>query len=202
MMPPLSPELLHTLETKGTCRKYIPNTIITAYGDYKTKTAFILDGILKASIDDPNNSLLLYHLESQKEPIIGFMNIYTNTPVNIAITSITNCTLLWVENVDLLDIGKKHIELRDLMINYYNTMNKNLLFILKNLLEESLEVRVLDYIKMKSQLHNTSNILVPRCEIAMDLNISRVTLSRVLKKLEHQELIQRNIKSITLKTTI
>ncbi|WP_459209839.1 Crp/Fnr family transcriptional regulator [Aquimarina rhabdastrellae] len=198
MNPPSFLNLLTLLKKKGIERTYPPNTVIVSKGDHKNKTAFIIDGLLKACIDEPNNTLLLYHLDSQKPSVISFINIYTKTPIGVSITTLTNSRLLWIENSDLLVLGNQSIDIKKLMINSYNHVSKSLLLVLKNIISDSLEARVLEYLQAKVQLHQNSNITIPRQEIAEDLNISRVTLSRALKRLETEDKVQRNIRSIKL----
>ncbi len=185
-------ELLGLVKKKGIEKYYGPGDVIISKGDIKYQTAFILEGLVKITLGKENNSLLLYHLNAENNSIISFMNIYNNTPIQIAVTTIKQSRLLWVSNTDVLNMALLYPDLKKMIVDSYYYNHEQLVLITKNIISKSLDNRIFDYLMTKSSLYNSQKITISRLEMASDLHVSKEAISRSLKKLETQGKIKRS----------
>ena len=161
-------------------------------------TAIIIEGVLKAHLDDDDNSLLLYHISPLNNPMIAIMNMTEVYTAPISITAVENSTLLWLPNNIIAEWQCKYLSLKKAIINSseynINAMVNNV----KNLSVQSLENRLFDYLKDKSYLSKEKDIRISRTEISLDLKTPISSISRALKRLEHQHKIIGKPRSIQL----
>ena len=92
----------------------------------------------------------------------------------------------------------KYHSWRNFVINSYNNRLKEMLVAIDNLAFMKMEDRILNYLIEKSKLTDTTTLNTTHQDIANDLNTSRVVVSRILKKLENENQIKLNRKSIDL----
>lgn len=191
-------DIYQALLHNGQEKEYKENDIIASKNTFIDKSAFVIEGQLKINMDEDKNTLLLYHLTPKDHLMLSFMNFISKAPLQVKATALTPCRLLWVDNSDIMALGNQDDSVKNFILNTYQTINQNLLGKLKDLLQYTLEDRLLIYLKEKAKLMNNNIIPISRQEIALDLSVSRITLSRALNKLESQLKILRNTKNIVL----
>ncbi len=194
----LDPQLTELIKQHAIEKKYESGDMIISQGAYKDQTAFITNGLLKVFIEQENSSLLLYHLCNESNCIASFMNIFTNTPIEVSMQAIHDSTLLWVSNAKIIEWSEQFMCLKLALINSYQNNRYHLRNALKNLTINTLEDRLYEYLKTKSRHYKTSDLKIPHSEIAMDLNFSREAISRAVKRLEIIKKVIRKPRSIVL----
>ncbi len=199
--PNFEKELCDLILQEGILKKYTSQSIVANKGDYKDYTVFILDGLLKVTLGKETNNLLLYHISKEDNSVLTFMNIFTNTPIQIAVTALQESTLLFVSNTKILKWSSKFDSLEQELFKAYHKNNKCLLQTVKNVMTNSLEQRLFEYIKNKTIVYNDSHIHISRNEIASDLYASKEAISRTIKKLENDNKIIRKSRSIILNSS-
>jgi CRP/FNR family transcriptional regulator len=81
--------------------------------------------------------------------------------------------------------------------NYQNRLNE-MLKAIDALTFLKLDERLEKYLKDKSKVTKSKSIKITHLEIAMDLNSSRVVISRLLKKMENQEKVRLGRNTISI----
>ena len=178
-------------------KKYHCGDAIVSSDFYKNRTGFIENGIFKVNFDQEDNSTLLYYLSDKHDVVISFMNVYTNTPMQIKVTALKCGNLLWVPNQVITELSKKFPILKNIVINSYIKNNQYLLLTIKNI-TTSLSDRLHDYLLNRAVFHKDEELNLNRREIAFDLNVSLESISRSLGKLEQMKKITRKSKSIII----
>ncbi len=194
----ISQDILLQLSNHGYTQNYSPNELIVSKGAIVTQSAFLLEGLVKVTMNEKKNALLLYHINDFNHGIISFMNIYENIPIQIAIKTIRNTTLLWVPNEVLIKLSSVNLELKHAIMASYHHNNHHLLKTLHYILEKPIIERLFSYLITKSVLYKTKKLQVSKTEIASDLNISKNTVYTILKQLEDQHLISRYPNTVIL----
>ncbi|WP_028888795.1 Crp/Fnr family transcriptional regulator [Tenacibaculum ovolyticum] len=161
-------------------------------------TAIIISGVLKAHLDQDDNSLLLYHISPKTNPVIALMNMTESYAAPISITAIENSTILWVPNNKIAECQALSLSFKKVIINSSEYNINIMLNRLKNLLTHSLENRLFYYLKNKSTVYLQKDIQISRAEISSDLKTPLASISRALRRLENQHKIISKPRSIQL----
>jgi CRP/FNR family transcriptional regulator len=101
-----------------------------------------------------------------------------------------------IEKVSLLI--KEFPEWLDYIFKLYHKRFEELLEVVNAVAFKKLDQRLLDFIKNKSSLGNTKEIHITHEQIANELGTARVVVSRLLKQLEEEGIIQLGRNKITL----
>ncbi|MFC5044377.1 Crp/Fnr family transcriptional regulator [Aquimarina hainanensis] len=177
-----NPKLYKTLKIKGEEKKYAPGESIGTQEANQNSTAFILKGVFKVTLKG-ENPLLLYHIDAKSQGIISFMNFYNDT-IRTSVTAIKNSRLLWVPNTDILRLGNSYPLLKNTMLSSYHYNNQELLQAMDTIISSSIEKRFIDYLLKKSSIYGTNKLYIPWNEIASDLQVSKTTVFKVVKRLK------------------
>lgn len=161
-------------------------------------TAIIIDGMLKAHLDQDNSSLLLYHISPNNNPVIALMNMTESHAAPISITAIENSTLLWIPNNKIAEWQGLSLSFKKIIINSSEYNINTMLNRLKNLLTHSLENRLFYYLKNKSTVYQQEDIYISRAEISSDLKTPLASISRAIRRLENRHKIISKPRSIQL----
>lgn len=179
-------------------KKYLKGDPILLKDASINSTGIIVKGLLKAHLDDDDNSLLLYHISPLNNPMIAIMNMTEVYTAPISITAVENSTLLWLPNNIIAEWQCKYLSLKKAIINSSEYNINAMVNSVKNLSVQSLENRLFDYLKDKSYLSKEKDIRISRTEISLDLKTPISSISRALKRLEHQHKIIGKPRSIQL----
>jgi CRP/FNR family transcriptional regulator len=98
-------------------------------------------------------------------------------------------TVAMIPNQYLNEWLAKYGSWRSFILNSYSSRMNEMLGAIDNLAFSKMEDRILNYLKEKVRLTDDRILTVTHQDIALDLNTSRVVVSRILKKLENEDKI-------------
>ncbi len=168
---------------KGVIKEYKKNETIISKGAYKYSTGFVLEGTIKAYIEEKKASLFLYDFDENKNNVIHFMNLFQNKRIPFYLRARTESTILWVSNEEFL----KNVEMKPKVRDIYHANYSQMINTISNYSFKSLEKSVCKYLKAKSLLNVGVKVII--AEMALDLNASPVSISRILNSLEKEKKI-------------
>lgn len=168
-------------------------------GQYIKKMPLLVHGVIKIMREDPDEGeLLLYFIEKGDTCAMTLTCCMGASKSDIRAVAETDGTVLMVPIEKMEQWMAKYPSWRNFVINSYNNRLKEMLLAIDSLAFMKMEDRILSYLKEKSKLASSDNLTITHQEIANNLNTSRVVVSRILKKLENENLIKLNRKSIDL----
>ncbi len=192
-------EKLSTLiKSHAITKKYLPGDIILSKNMTLNKTAFIISGLLKVHLEQNYSSLLLYHISPKNNSILTLMNMTNDTSIPVSITAIEESTLLWVPDSKISEWDSQYLSLKKLIIYSCEYNIGQMISTTRNLMIHSLKERLYNYLRTKASIYNLQDLKISRTEIAIDLNTSKATISRAIKRLENENKIIGKPRSITL----
>ncbi|UOE40549.1 Crp/Fnr family transcriptional regulator [Chryseobacterium suipulveris] len=189
------PELVEELLQVGKLKTAKEGDVIISIGQPIVYMPIVLEGILKVSmIDDNGKELLMYYLNAADGCAMTFTCCMQEAKSEIQAVAEEDVEM-WMIPVEYMDKWMsqyptwKHFVMRTMQNRFYE-MLKALDMVAFN----SLDTRLLTYLKEKSSLTGKTVINVSHEQIANDLASSRVVISRMLKKLENdgKVLLYRN----------
>lgn len=194
-----APQVTEQLQKYGINKTYAEGSVIIQEHNYINSIPIVLSGSIRVMrVDDEGRELLLYYIKVGESCIMSFLSGLHQDTSKIKAIAEEDTELLFVpiEKVSLLI--KEFPEWLDYIFKLYHKRFEELLEVVNAVAFKKLDQRLLDFIKNKSSLGNTKEIHITHEQIANELGTARVVVSRLLKQLEEEGIIQLGRNKITL----
>jgi CRP/FNR family transcriptional regulator len=193
-----APQVTEQLQKYGINKSYAEGSVIIQEHNYINSIPIVLSGSIRVMrVDDEGRELLLYYIKAGESCIMSFLSGLHQDTSKIKAIAEEDTELLFVpiEKVSLLI--KEFPEWLDYIFKLYHKRFEELLEVVNSVAFKKLDQRLLDFIKNKSSLGNTKEIHITHEQIANELGTARVVVSRLLKQLEEEGIIQLGRNKIT-----
>ena len=151
---------------------------------------FIISGVAKVMRrDGKGNGIFLHYLTAQQTSAIAITYALEIKNSEIRIKAESAITYI---GVPVKTVNSWFVKYNSWRSYYYRLNYKQTSFLIEKINDiafESLEYRLLKYLEDASLVYNDNTINRKHFDIARDLKVSREAISRVLKKLEKEEII-------------
>jgi CRP/FNR family transcriptional regulator len=194
-----APQVTEQLQKYGINKSYAEGSVIIQEHNYINSIPIVLSGSIRVMrVDDEGRELLLYYIKAGESCIMSFLSGLHQDTSKIKAIAEEDTELLFVpiEKVSLLI--KEFPEWLDYIFKLYHKRFEELLEVVNAVAFKKLDQRLLDFIRNKSNLGNTKEIHITHEQIANELGTARVVVSRLLKQLEEEGIIQLGRNKITL----
>ena len=194
-----APQVTEQLQKYGINKSYAEGSVIIQEHNYINSIPIVLSGSIRVMrVDDEGRELLLYYIKAGESCIMSFLSGLHQDTSKIKAIAEEDTELLFVpiEKVSLLI--KEFPEWLNYIFKLYHKRFEELLEVVNAVAFKKLDQRLLDFIKNKSSLGNTKEIHITHEQIANELGTARVVVSRLLKQLEEEGIIQLGRNKITL----
>lgn len=183
---PLVDEILE----EGSIQEVPKSTEILRKDQYIKVIPFVIDGLVKVMSRFEERELLLYYIQPKESCVMSFSSGLYNQPSKVYAITEEDSTLLLLPVQKVNEWIKKYPKLNDLFYQQYNTRYTDLLVSIEHILINKMDKRLYDYLKEKTRVTSNNEIKLTHSQIANELGTVREVISRVLKKLEAEELIK------------
>jgi CRP/FNR family transcriptional regulator len=182
--------LLHELSTYGVLKTVDTETIILEIRRDVRFIPFIVSGVVKVMRrDGQGNGILLHYLTGTQTSAIAVNYALQDARSDVRIKSEGDVSYIAVPVKVVLSWFEKF----PTWISYFNKLNQeqvaSLIEKINDIAFTDLENRLTKYLEENSVLFNSNVIYIKHFDIARDLKVSREAVSRILKKMEHDEII-------------
>jgi len=198
-LPSLPLSLREEILEKG-IRKEVPaGTELLREGQYVKVVPLVLSGLVKVFSSYEEKELLLYYIEPAESCVMSFSAGLWNLPSKVyAITEDqSDIMLLPVQHVN--DWIRKYPTLNQLFFGQFNKRYEDLLFTIHQVLFQRMDDRLLNYLREKAQRLDTKVLDLRHHQIARELGTAREVVSRILKKLEQEQLVAQHPHGIEIR---
>lgn len=148
--------------------------------------------------DEEGREILLYYIKAGESCIMSFLGgMHQDTSKVKAIAEEeTEILFIPIDNVSLLI--KEYPEWLDYIFRLYHKRFEDLLEVVNAVAFKKMDERLLNFIKKKSELTQSKTLHITHEQIANELGTARVVVSRLLKQMEAQNLVQLGRNNISL----
>lgn len=199
-------KLIQEIANVGTLKEVPAGTVLMDIGRYIKGMPLLISGAIKVLHEDKEgDELLLYYLEKGDTCSMTMSCCLGQTKSEIRAIAETDSTLIMIPIQKMEEWTSKYRSWRNFVFDSYHNRLNELLHTLDSIAFDSMDQRLLNYLKEKSRVINEKTIHITHQEIALELHSSRVVISRLLKKLEklgaislhrsHIEIIDLDIKN-------
>ena len=187
------PELIQEIETIGSLRKVKAGEYIVDSSQNEKVIPFVLDGLLKVYKNRPDGSkVLLYYLERGETCSQSIACCLEKRSESIQVIAEEDSNIWMIPNNNLDQWVAKYPSFRRFVFSSYQNRFDELMETIDSLVFTNMEDRLFKYLLDTKQAIGSFEINKTHQQIADELSTSRVVISRLLKKLEHDEKIAQH----------
>ncbi|NOR29030.1 MAG: helix-turn-helix domain-containing protein [Lutibacter sp.] len=159
----------------------------------------IVSGIVKVMRrDGDGNGIFLHYLSKNQTSAIAISYVLEGEKSEIRLKAQSNITYIAVPSKVVNSWFLKYQSWRSFYFKLNQQQTSLLIHNINDIAFTSLEYRLLKYLEYTSQVSNDSTIYSKHFDIARDLKVSREAVSRILKKLEKEDIVTLGRNKITL----
>ena len=159
----------------------------------------LISGVVKVMRrNGKGKGLFLYYLSENQTSAISISYALENKKSEIRLKAESNLTYISVPVKVVNSWFQKYDSWRAFYLKMNHKQTSLLLEDINDIAFENLEFRLVKYLEQTSLVHNDTTIHRKHFDIARDLRVSREAISRILKKLEKEEIITLGRNKITL----
>jgi len=194
---PFTNEINKLFIDQGVLRTYQKGECIP-YSESAIENIIVIDGLVKTFVEYGGKKILLYHSEKHDIRVTNMHNILGRYTIRLSGLALKTTTILSISNKIITKGAVKYPRLKEIVINSHQRLYNSLLDAIKHYLEMSFEDRLYSYLKFRLTKNDDKELKIPHSEIATDLNSTRESVSRSIKKLEEKNKIIRRPRSLII----
>lgn len=181
------PELIDEIAELGTYKKVAENEILMDIGDKFQCIPLMLTGAIKISRETKDGEeIVLYFLERGDTCTITFGSGLQSNKSKVRGVAEKDSEIITIPVEKLEEWMVKYKSWRTFVIDSYNVRLNEMLEAIDTLAFMKMDQRLFKYLTDKVQIMRSTTLNTTHQEIAVDLNTSRVVVSRLLKQLENE----------------
>lgn len=184
-------ELLDEIEKISQLKSFEKGSIIVSPGEKLNYIPIVIEGSLKISRENENGEeLLMYYIEGGDTCALSMQCCVRKTNSEVKATAVEQSLLLMVPTDYIENWLDKYKSWRNFVLQSYHARMIELMETIDEIAFKRLDERLLKYLKDQAKLIGSLEIQHTHQQIAEDLHSSRVVISRLLKQLEINGMIQ------------
>ena len=185
------PELLREIEQYGSLVTLDKDDLLIDVGSKITSVPLLLNGAVKIVREDKNGEeIVLYFLERGDTCAISFVNCLNNSKSKVRGIAEKETEAIYIPVKKLEEWMGKYKSWREFVIESYSSRLDEMIEAIDTLAFMKMDERLYKYLTDKVKIMRDPVLNTTHQEIAIDLNTSRVVVSRLLKQLENQKKIK------------
>lgn len=196
--PHLEMPLIQEMAAEGTWAQVPQNTEILKEGTYIQVVPLVLKGVVKVYQTHADKELLLYYIRANESCIMSFSAVLHPQTSRIYAVTEEDSELLLLPILHVERWMKQYASFNRMFYALYQHRYEALLGTIQHLLFDSLDQRLLDYLRQKSEVRQAKILKLKHWQIAQELGTAREVVSRLLKKLEYEQKIKLHPEGIEL----
>jgi CRP/FNR family transcriptional regulator len=182
--------LLEELSQAANPMEFKAGDVLMDYGDYIRFVPLVLEGTIRVMRQsEEGQELLLYYLSAGDTCSMAFTCCLTQKKSQIKTVAEEDCTVLGIP-LQYMEKWMSYTSWRNFIFMSYQNRFEELFNALDSLAFRKMDERLAQYLWQKAQTLQTYTLFITHQDIARDLNASREAVSRLLKKMENDKIIE------------
>ncbi|MDM1396275.1 Crp/Fnr family transcriptional regulator [Myroides odoratimimus] len=192
-------KLLDEIIEVSTIKDFKEGEKLMEIGEYIKKIPLLLEGAIKIIREDQREGeIVLYYIEEGDTCAMTLTCCLGETKSQVRSIAERDGSVVLVPVGKMDEWLVKYKTWRNFVLNSYNNRMNEMLTAIDSLAFMNMEERLCNLLRSKAKIYNSRFINNTHQELADELNTSRVVISRILKTLENEGIIQLNRKYIEL----
>jgi CRP/FNR family transcriptional regulator, anaerobic regulatory protein len=184
-------ELKKELAEVAVIRTYQPGTIIMHEHETVQHLPFLLSGTVRITReDDDGRDILLYYITAGESCIASFSAVVFNEESRIKAVAEEVVEVLMIPATYVNKWNLLYRSWNNFIIKMYNKRFEQLLEVINSVSFQKVDERLKALLKRKAEVFKTKNLTVTHQQLADELGTAREVVSRLLKTLENDGLLE------------
>lgn len=198
-MSSLSEKTLEELKKHGRVKHLEEGELLLNEKSAISNIPIVLKGSIKVfQTDDDYRELLLYYLREGDTCIMSFLGGLFNEESKVKAVANEDSEVLIIPVHKTGILMREHPDWIEYIFRIYHTRFEELLEVVNAVAFKKMDERMLRYLKQKSELSNNPEVSITHDELANELGTARVVVSRLLKQMEKEKLVELGRNKIRL----
>jgi CRP/FNR family transcriptional regulator len=194
-----SPDIREKLYAFGQEKTFRVGDIILQEDAYIRSIPLVMSGSIRViRTDDDGREILLYYIHSGESCIMSFLGAMHHETSKLRAIAEEDTEILFIPIDKVMQLIREYPEWLDYIFRLYHKRFEELLEVVNAVAFRKMDERLLEMLRKKSAQANSKTISVTHEQLANDLATARVVVSRLLKQLETQGMVQLGRNKITL----
>ncbi|MFB9845530.1 Crp/Fnr family transcriptional regulator [Mucilaginibacter ginsenosidivorans] len=164
--------------------------VIIREGQYLKVLPLVISGSLRVSQQSDGREILLYYVQPGETCIMSLSSCFFNVESPSTAIADTQTGILCVPTRFIKEWQRRYDPWNEFVIRTFQSRYNELLDLFRTVAFDTIEVRVINYLKSYSSRENTRNIPITHLALANALGTTRVVISRILKRFEQEGKLQ------------
>lgn len=194
-----SPELIAKLYQNSIRKNYKAGSIILNENSHIRAIPIVIKGSMKViRTEEDGREILLYYIKAGESCIMSFLGGMHNetSKVKAEVEEDAEILFLPIDKVSLFI--KEYPQWLDYIFRLYHKRFEELLEIVNAIAFKKVDERLLNLLGKKAELTDSKTIAITHEQLANELGTARVVVSRLLKQLEDNRIVQLGRNKIIL----
>lgn len=195
-----SPALREALYEHAVCKEFPAGTVILQENAYIRAIPIVTKGALKVlRADEEGRELLIYYVRAGESCIMSFLGGLHHETSKVRAEADEDVEILLLPMDKVVHFMKDFPEWLDYIFKLYHKRFEELLDVVNAIAFKKVDERLLDLLRRKEKMSASKVLHITHEQLANELGTARVLVSRLLKQLEEQGILELGRNKITLK---
>lgn len=191
--------LIDDIEKNATIKNFNAGEVLIRSGQYIKNTVLVLKGKIKIyREDDDGNEFFMYYLQPGQACAISMICATKNETSAIMAKAVEDTEVLMLPLPLMEKWMAQHRSWYEFVIETYRKRFEEVLEVVDSIAFKAMDERLIYYLNKHKEVTKSKDIKLSHQEIANELNTSREVISRLLKKMEQQGLVNLHRNHIEL----
>ena len=194
-----SPGIREKLAAYGVAKTFQEGDVILNENSYIRAIPIVSKGSIRVMrTDEDGREILLYYIKAGESCIMSFLGgmHHDTSKVKAIAEEETEILFIPIDKVSLLI--KEYPERLDYIFRLYHKRFEELLEVVNEVTFKKIDQRLLNFIKKKAEVSQSTTLNLTHEQIASELGTARVVISRLLKQMEEDGLVKLGRNKIVL----
>jgi CRP/FNR family transcriptional regulator, anaerobic regulatory protein len=197
--PEISVKFIERLKEHGIIKKLHEGELLFQEDAAIRDIPVILSGSVKIfQVDEDYREILLYYLKPGDTCIMSFLGGLFNDKSTLKAVANENSEILILPVYKAGLLLKNYPEWSEYIFRIYYQRFKELLDVVNAVAFKKMDERLLTFLKNRSAINKSKDIEITHEELANEIGTARVVISRLLKQMEKENLVELGRNRITL----
>ena len=186
-----NPELLEKLYSNSSVKNFKQGDVILNESSIIRSIPIVITGSIKVlRTDDDGREILLYYIKEGESCIMSFLGGMHQEVSKVKAEVEEDAEVLFLPVDKLTLFIKEFPQWLDYIFKLYHKRFEELLEVINEVTFKKVDERLLSLLHKKVELTNSKTLIVSHEQLANELATARVVVSRLLKKLEEDEILK------------
>lgn len=194
-----SSEIRKKLAEYGTTKTFSEGEVILDEQAYISAIPIVVSGSVKVmQSDEDYREMLLYYLQPGETCIMSFLGGMHRDTSKVKAVAEEETEILLIPIEKASELIREFPEWLDYIFRLYHKRFEELLEVTNAVAFKKMDERLLEFIKKKCEVAGSKELNITHEQIARELGTARVVVSRLLKQMENEGLVELGRNKITL----